>query len=176
MSSFRPLKAHEFYAMPSIEPYAKSFEDELDWKMLDQLHGAVSQISNFCFEIKKFCVTTEIAVLAVLIKFTSEKLDHSIFVTGILIPLCFWFLDAIGYFYQVKLRGLMENIRSNLTSRNAKPLVIESGTPFIDTRRIQKHWAVRSFQAAFNHSMWAYAALIVTDACIWFLFATGRIK
>ena len=37
-----------------MKPYVKTLEDELDWKLLDQLHTAVAQISNFCFEIKNF--------------------------------------------------------------------------------------------------------------------------
>ena len=35
-------------------PYQKSLIDEIDFKIIDQLHGAVSQISHFCFEIKNF--------------------------------------------------------------------------------------------------------------------------
>lgn len=76
----------------NIQPYAKSLEDELDWKLLDQLYGVVSQISNFCFETKKFCVTTEFVVLTLLAKFTSDKLDQALFITGLAIPVCFWFL------------------------------------------------------------------------------------
>ena len=45
------------------KPYTKSLQDELDWKLLDQLHGVVAQISSFCFETKKLCVTTEFIVL-----------------------------------------------------------------------------------------------------------------
>ena len=99
--------------MPDPKPYTKSLQDELDWKLLDQLYGVVAQISSFCFEIKKFCVTTLFVVMTLMIKFTSDKLDHSIFVAGLLIPICFWFLDATGYFYQVKLRGTMESSRQD---------------------------------------------------------------
>ncbi len=162
--------------MPASEPYSRTFEDELDWSMLDQLRGAVSQISNFCFEIKKFCVTTEIAVVAVLVKFTGDKLDQSIFITGMIIPICFWFLDSLGYFYQVKLRGLMENIRANLRDRNSKPLISGRDIPVIDLARTQKNWAMRSLQAAFNHSMWPYGVLIAVDVGLWVLFATEKIR
>ena len=40
------------------KPYTKTLQDELNWKLVDQLYGVVAQISGFCFEIKKFCVTT----------------------------------------------------------------------------------------------------------------------
>ena len=68
----------------NAEPYVKSLEDELDWKLLDQLHGAVSQISGFCFEIKKFCVTTTFIILTLLVKFTSDNLDQSLFITALI--------------------------------------------------------------------------------------------
>jgi len=41
----------------------KTTEEEIDWKLLDQLHAAVGQISSFCFEVKKFCVTTLFAAI-----------------------------------------------------------------------------------------------------------------
>ena len=69
------------------KPYTKTLQDELDWKLLDQLSGVVSQISSFCFETKKFCVTTLFVVMTLMVKFTSDKLDDSIFVAGLLIPL-----------------------------------------------------------------------------------------
>ena len=52
------------------KPYTKTLQDELDWKLLDQLHSVVAQISGFCFDTKKFCVTTEFVVLTLIVKFT----------------------------------------------------------------------------------------------------------
>lgn len=136
------------------KPYTKSLQDELDWKLLDQLHGVVAQISSFCFEIKKFCVTTLFVVMTLMVKFTSDKLDHSIFVAGLLIPICFWFLDATGYFYQVKLRGTMESIRQRLASRDAKPLIVANGAVVIAPSRASASIRDRVVDAGFNHSMW----------------------
>lgn len=156
-------------------PYIKTFDDELDWKQLDQLHHVVSQISSFCFETKKFCVTTLFVVLTLMVKFTSDKLDHSIFMASLLIPVCFWFLDAVAYYYQVKLRGMMEGIRVRLSERNAKPLIQHNGTSIIEQGRIQKPWYQRAVQAGFNHSMWLYPLLVVFDSILWVLFAKGLI-
>jgi hypothetical protein len=69
------------------EEYRKSFEDELDWNLLDELHKVVLQISNFCFYTKQICLTVDVAAIGILIKFTHNKLDTSIFVAGLLIPL-----------------------------------------------------------------------------------------
>lgn len=158
------------------KPYTKTLQDELDWKLLDQLHGVVAQISSFCFEIKKFCVTTVFVVMTLMGKFISDKLDHSIFVAGLLIPICFWFLDATGYFYQVKLRGTMESIRQRLASRDTKPLVAASGAAVIAPSRASAPVPYRLIDAGFNHSMWLYVLLATADLGVWLLFASGTIK
>lgn len=162
--------------MPDPKPYTKSLQDELDWKLLDQLYGVVAQISSFCFEIKKFCVTTLFVVMTLMIKFTSDKLDHSIFVAGLLIPICFWFLDATGYFYQVKLRGTMESIRQRLASRDIKPLVAANGAVVIAPSRASASVRDRVVAAGINHSMWLYVLLVVIDLTVWLLFVVGGIK
>lgn len=158
------------------KPYTKTLQDELDWKLLDQLSGVVSQISSFCFETKKFCVTTLFVVMTLMVKFTSDKLDDSIFVAGFLVPLCFWFLDATGYFYQVKLRGTMEQIRSRLASKDLRPLVAADGTGIIARDRVDIPNYRKVLDAALNHSMWLYAVLVIADLAVWALFSTGQIK
>lgn len=159
-----------------FKPYAKSLDDELDWKLLDQLHGVVSQISSFCFETKKFCVTTEFVVLTLLVKFTTDKLDHSLFVAALAIPVTFWFLDAVAYYYQVKLRGMMELIRERIKSRNSQQIVGTGGEPVISADRIHRSLYLRALDAAANHSMWIYGLLIAFDLAAWALFARGVIK
>lgn len=158
------------------KPYTKSLQDELDWKLLDQLHSVVAQISGFCFETKKFCVTTEFVVLAFLAKFTKDSLDHSLFITGLLIALCFWFLDGVAYFYQVKLRGTMGVIRDRLASRSHEPIILDVRVKVIEDERIDGAIGTRIREAFFNHSMWIYYALLLLGAIAWILFALGAIK
>lgn len=158
------------------KPYTKTLQDELDWKLIDQLSGVVSQISSFCFETKKFCVTTLFVVLTLMVKFTSDKLDDSIFVAGLCIPLCFWFLDSTGYFYQVKLRGTMEQIRQRLASRDLRALVAADGTGIIAKDRVNIPAYRKVLDSALNHSMWLYAVLVTADLSVWALFSVGRIK
>ena len=160
----------------NLKPYTKTLEDELDWKFLDQLHCAVSQISSFCFEIKKYCVTTTFVVLTLLVKFTTGKLDHSIFVAGIIIPLCFWFLDSIGYYYQVKLRGTMETIRIKIYKRGNSNIVSSTGEKIISDERINKPLYLRVKDSVVNHSMWLYVFMIVIDFILWKLFCIGGIS
>lgn len=158
------------------KPYTKSLQDELDWKLLDQLHEVVAQISSFCFETKKFCVTTLFVALTLMVKFTSDRLDRSIFVAGIVIPLCFWFLDATGYFYQVKLRGMMESIRSRLASHDEQELVVATETQVIAPSRTSAPTPQRVVAAGLNHSMWLYVLLIGIDLSLWLLYLSGAIK
>lgn len=161
--------------MAEPNPYIKTLEDELDWKLLDQLHNIVSQISSFCFEIKKFCVTTEFVVLTLIVRFTGDKLDHSLFVTGAIIALSFWFLDAVAYYYQVKLRGTMDAIQSRLRSRQSKKIVGIDTWNVIAPNRVNVSWANRAFNAGFNHSMWLYGFLVLIDFALWLLFLRGGI-
>jgi len=158
------------------KPYVKTLEDELDWKLLDQLHSVVSQISSFCFEIKKYCVTTEFVVLSLLVKFTADKLDNSLFIAGLLIPLCFWFLDAVGYYYQVKLRGAMENIRKRIASRDTQQIVDENGEQVILLERSNRSLFRRILDSYVNHSMWLYVFMITTDIVVWRLFIARSIS
>lgn len=159
-----------------LKPYTRTLQDELDWKLLDQLHAAVAQISSFCFETKKFCVTTDVLVLTLMVKFTDDRLDHSIFVAALVIPACFWFLDAVAYFYQVKLRGMMNAIRSRIESRGASPLFTPAGVPVIASDRVDVGPVRLAFNAGFNHSMWLYAILIASAAAAWGLYAGGLIS
>ncbi|MEN9865647.1 MAG: hypothetical protein RL748_1237 [Pseudomonadota bacterium] len=168
--------------MSETKPYIKTFEDELDWKLLDQLHGVVSQISSFCFETKKFCVTIQFVVITLLAKFTKDQIADSLFVVGLLIPLCFWFLDAIAYYYQVKIRGSMELISIRLKTRNIPSLVISTEPDIDESKHLiaggrgTRKWYRRVFDALINHSMWIYGLMISLDGILWLLFWKGIIR
>lgn len=158
------------------KPYTKTLQDELDWKLVDQLYGVTAQISGFCFEIKKFCVTTEFVVLTFIVKFTKDHLDDSVFVAGLLMAISFWFLDATAYYYQVKLRGAMDSIRDRIKKRDDVPLVVADDSRTIAPARVSALQWKRVWNAAVNHSMWLYALLIAIDLAAWSLFRSGGIK
>lgn len=159
-----------------IIEYKKSFEDELDWNLLDQLHKVVLQISTFCFRTKQICLTVEIAVIGLLIKFTDNKLDESVFIAGLIIPFCFWFLDSIAYFYQVKLRGIMDNIRIRLKERNSQLVISDSLFNVIKKERIEKNKIKIVLDSYFNHSMWLYYILLVSDTLLWISYRMELIQ
>ena len=162
--------------MEQSKSFDKSLQDELDLKLLDQLAATVSQISNFCFETKKFCITTEFVAMSLLVKFTVDKLDHSLFVAGIAIPFCFWFLDAVAYFYQVRLRGKMNSIQDGMILRNVGAVAVSNASTVIEKSRLNKSKIRLVRNAAINHSMWTYALLGGIDLLTWMLFGAGIIK
>ncbi len=104
--------------------YKKTLEDEIDWKIIDQLHTATLNFSTTSLELKKLLfVLIGIAVPSI-IKLAGDKLDISLFVTVYLLGLTFWFLDSFTYFYQEKLREKMDKHFSNLKTRNTEVLIL----------------------------------------------------
>lgn len=149
------------------KPYEKTLDDELDWSELDQLHDVVSQISNFCFETKKFCITTELLALALLAKFTDNKVDSSLFIAALIIPLCFWLLDSVAYYYQRKLRDKMELICHRLKERNGQKT---SPNKENKSPKIRERGYCKVAKSAFNHSMWIYVFMILINISVWAFF------
>lgn len=162
-----------------IEPrpeYSKTFVDELDWTLFDQFHKVVLQISTFCFRTKQICLTVDIAVVGLLAKFTDSSVNDSMFVAGLIIPLCFWFLDAVAYYYQVKLRGIMDNIQERLCERNTLHLVDFNLRNVIEKKRLEKATWERILDSFLNHSMWLYLFLILADIFLFIAFKQGWIR
>jgi len=81
---------------------------------LEQLHKVVLNLSKNCFEIKKLCVTILISASILLISFTSQELDLSIFICGLIAVLFFCILDVQSCYYQSKIRVQMRRITESL--------------------------------------------------------------
>ncbi len=155
--------------------YIRTVEDELDWSLLNQLHSVVLQMGTFCFRTKQVCLTVLVGVIGLITALTSDKLDTSIFVAGLLIPACFWLLDSITYFYQVKLRGVMDGVRDRIQSRNSNNQLLNQNSEIIENYRISSSSAKRVQNAFFNHSMWFYYLLILVNCILWVAFLNGII-
>jgi len=159
------------------QAYKKSLSDEIDFKVLDQLHSAVTQFSSFCFEIKKFCITTIFIVLAFITKFTNNQLDSSLFTSSFLMISFFWFLDSTSYYYQVKLRGLMNSRIEGIENRNNNNgLKDHKGDIIIDSSRVDKSFIKKAINSLFNLSMSLYYGLFVVNVTTVVLFKYGYIK
>jgi hypothetical protein len=160
-----------------MSQYTKNFEDELDWNMLSQLHNVVLQISGFTFRIKEVCLTVEIGVMGLLFKLTHDSLDPSVFIAGIIIPVCFWFLDSTAYYYQVKLRSIMDKIQERLRERNTEKLVYDNKFQrVIEKERSLRPQIEQWLASFFNQSMLMYYILIIVVSFLWYLFSAGVIS
>ena len=128
--------------------------DEIDWKIVDQLHDATSRISNDCFEYKKLCIAVVAAVVALMVKFGStENFTNAM----ILCAICctgFWISDSTAYFYQRKLRNQMKKRISNISERHS--IVFKKNN-------ISFGW----WNSFFNPSMALYHILLISIFLFW---------
>jgi hypothetical protein len=139
--------------------------DDLDREQLEQLHAATLKASDSCFELKKLCATVLIPAGTLVALFTNKKLNAAVFVAGLLIITTFWLADAVGYFYQRKLRAAMTPIWERRAAR------CPGGYKYVPTPA-----KVRPARAAFNSSMTYYLILALLIGVAFLLFETGVIQ
>ncbi|MCG8734798.1 hypothetical protein [Tenacibaculum finnmarkense] len=157
--------------------YKKSFEDEVDWVIIDQLHSATSRFSTASIELKKmFIILIGISIPAI-IKLTDSKLDLSLFVTIYVLTITFWYLDGFTYFYQETLRAKMDKrftkikIRNTQVNTENENLEIDQYT-LPDDRTESNRWS-RAFK---NSSVRLYHIFFILNTIALFLFIIGVIK
>ncbi|MBD3897194.1 hypothetical protein IEI94_15155 [Halomonas sp. ML-15] len=146
-----------------MDEYKRTCEDELDWASINQLHEATLQISKSCFEFKKICVGLIGAALAILVKITSNQLDHSYFSIPLLICFGFWIADFSAYYFQRKTRIAMNKKLSAIAKRNS--------IKGYQSENLTVSWV----GAAFNHSMSLYYALAALCFIGWLAYLTDWI-
>jgi len=129
--------------------------DELDKIQIDQLHKATLNFSNNSLETKKLCVTVQIAVYTLLASIYKENtlsnLLISLEILGILIPILFYSVDVVLYFYQDRLRENMGKRINEIKKRNGLLILPSSKS---------KPRLLRSF---FNGSQIIYLGLILVS-------------
>lgn len=131
-----------------------SLSDRLSFNLIDQLHNATISLSKQSFEIKKICLTIEVASLTLIAQFVSNKIDKALFIAGFIIPITFYLLDVMTYFYQDRLRGRMIKEENLIRSRNK-------------TENIpNKHSKCRIWRSFFNSSHLIYLTLIIIDVIL----------
>jgi len=120
--------------------------DELDKIQIDQLHKATLNFSNNSLETKKLCVTVQIAVYTLL-----AGLVIALELLGILIPVLFYAVDVVLYFYQDSLRENMNKRMDEIKQRNGLPV------------RSENRSKRRLFLSFFNGSQILYLGLIIVS-------------
>ncbi|WP_100841402.1 hypothetical protein [Flavobacterium sp. 5] len=160
---------------PKIE-YKKSIEDEIDWKIIDQLHTATLNFSTTSLELKKILLVLIGIAVPSLIKLAGDKLDTSLFITIFLLALTFWFLDSFTYFYQEKLREKMDSHFNDIKNRNKETLIlteIKSDNFTLENSRTSSDRVKRSL---INPSVRLYMFVIGLNAIAFILYLTEIIK
>lgn len=163
--------------MKDFKEYIRTLDDEIDWKVIDQLHSATSNFSSTSLEIKKlFFVLVGIAVPS-LIKLAGDKLDISFFVTFYILILTFWFLDSFTYFYQEKLRGKMDERFIQIKRRHKEEsFIITDGPKEEFTIEITRTSNKRFWRSIFNSSLRIYWILLIINSFGTVLFITEKIQ
>ena len=149
-----------------------TIKDQIDWKTIDQLHTATIEFSRNCSNIKKICVTLLVASCTLLAKFNNNSLDLSFFIAGFVIPLFFWGLDASSYFYQEKLRGIINDKLNEIKIRNSDDAIKTPEGYVLEIKRTKDKRLIRSI---FNNSMLLYYILIGLDITLFVAFKIGWI-
>ena len=160
------------------QEYKESIEDKIDWKIIDQLHSATSTFSSASIEMKKMFFILLGITIPLLIKLTDNKLDISLFVTIYVISITFWYLDSFTYFYQEKLRSLMDNKINKIRERNKEKLFLSEAGKYeikgftIEASRTNKGRVWRSIT---NTSVRLYPIVILINTILLMMFFNKQI-
>ncbi|MFD2909670.1 hypothetical protein ACFSX9_13110 [Flavobacterium ardleyense] len=156
--------------------YKKSFEDEVDWTIIDQLHSATSRFSTASIELKKmFIILIGISIPAI-IKLTDSKLDESLFVTIYVLTFTFWYLDGFTYFYQENLRAKMDERFEKLKRKNTvSPTEDENSETDEYTLPDNRKKSDRRSRAFLNSSVRIYQIFFILNTIAFVLFIKGLI-
>lgn len=161
----------------SKKEYKKSFEDEVDWAIIDQLHSATSRFSSASIELKKMYIILIGIAIPAIIKLAGSKLDFSLFITIYVLTITFWYLDGFTYFYQEKLRSKMDERFNKLRKNNIEDESNEESSnvdeyTLPDDRTESNRWK-RAFK---NSSVRIYQIFFVLNTLALILFKTGVIE
>jgi len=148
-------------------------EDDCDKRQIEQLHRVVLNFSNQSFEMKKMSVTLEVPALTLVTTVFKDNLSDPLYVrivlmVGIGIPLLFFIIDAITYYYQDKLRKQMHIIDNRIRIRHGLELV--RNERFDKSRSVLGEICNRIFRSVFEDSSQIYLWQIVLALLITMVF------
>ena len=156
--------------------YKRSLDDEIDWKIIDQLHAATVNFSNASLELKKMLVVMIGIAIPALVKLAGDKLDASLFSTLYVLTFAFWFLDSFTYFYQEKLRERMDKLFRDIKIRNQEKgskEMVEDEDFTLEQGRSNSDRIVRSI---FNRSIALYIIIAAANTLSFVLFLNKVIQ
>ncbi|MGD1890561.1 MAG: hypothetical protein ACFB15_08185 [Cyclobacteriaceae bacterium] len=65
-----------------MSEYKQNLDDEIDWKIIEQLHSATSRFSSASIELKKMYLILMGILIPSIIKLSGNSLDFSLFGNG----------------------------------------------------------------------------------------------
>ncbi|MBS9802956.1 hypothetical protein J4052_08255 [Bacillus toyonensis] len=130
-------------------------EDDFDTMKIDQLHKVVMNFSSQSIEIKKMCITVEVAALTLITtifkgNYSEPSFTISTLLILFLVPILFYGIDIYTYYYQDKLRGVMLESENNIRQRNKLDTRREKRFDRNNKKRIRR--AIKSYS---NMIYWA---------------------
>lgn len=153
--------------------FKKTVEDEVDFKLIDQLHASTLNFSSTSTELKKILFVLIGIAIPTIIKLSNNSLDISLFIAIFILLFTFWFLDSFTNYYQVKLRLLMDiKFRDVLRRNNVDEIKIVNYKLTID---IERGKGSLIWKAMFNSSIYIYIILIFLNAICLLLFNCKKI-
>jgi hypothetical protein len=154
--------------MPPEKP--RDIDSEIDWKIIDQLHNAVLNFSKNSMQAKKIMFTLLGIFVAAMLQAPTWYAVTRWFPVVIGIVLLFWAFDASTYYYQEKLRALMD-IRFRAlkkrysTERNSDEYTLPD----------KREKGCRVWRSIFNASVAFYPVIVIVVEVCWILIEKGVI-
>jgi hypothetical protein len=143
-----------------MNPDEKSFQNTLDQNSINQLHAAVLQVSQTCYDIKKLCATIIGSVVAGVVGLAQVQPDvrisYPFFLVGVAISTFFWFLDAQNYLLQRRMRERMKELSDNIARRSGFMMLVDGVGMPISSNSKKTNALIKS---TFNSSMIFYYLL-----------------
>lgn len=130
----------------------------LKLKEIDQLDAAILQFSRNTLITKRICASVLVAIIAIILRITDNKLDVSIYIASFITLLIFWIIDSNSYYYQRLLRKRMTQIVNEL--KEDKFINLGFDMPLKKSEKI--NW----YNSMFNNSQLFYSLSLLVIICI----------
>lgn len=149
-----------------MNEYKKSFEDEIDWKIIDQLHNATNNFSSSSLEFKKIYFVLLGILTPIIFKLGDNKFDIALLITPFCLSIFFWILDIITYYIQETLRENMDKHFEKLKERNSN--TSENNDEYtLPNNRTKKN---RLYRSIFNNSAFFYPIILLLNIILFILY------
>lgn len=147
----------------------KNIKNEIDWKIIDQLHNATNNFTKTSLELKKLMFAVIGISLPIVISLNKNKLNGFIFFVLCVCIVFFWLYDSYTYYYQELLREKMNNKFIELNNRNereSKSRKIENNFTLPPNRNKKK----RICRSLFNLSNIFFYGMLILFVIFGFIF------